>query len=212
MEIKFENKEIKILNILGINCRRNWFMEEKKVIGITGMPGSGKGTATEALRKEGYPVVIMGDLIREETEKRGLPPTPENVGKVMLKIREEGGPGVVAKRCLQKIRETEGPIVIVEGIRGMAEVNEFREHFPSIYLVAVHASPGKRFQRLRRRGRSDDSRTLEEFERRDLRELVVGVGSVIAVADSIIINETTPKQLVKNTVKMLEKAKKHWKK
>jgi dephospho-CoA kinase len=186
--------------------------EEKKIIGITGMPGSGKGTATEALKKAGYPVVVMGDLIREETEKRGLPPTPENMGKVMLKIREEGGPGVVAKRCLPKIREANGPIVIVEGIRGMAEVNEFREHFPDMYLVAIHASPQKRFQRLRRRRRSDDPKKLEEFRTRDLRELVVGVGAVIAVADHIIINETTPKQLVKNTMKMLEKAKKHWKK
>ena len=186
-------------------------MEVKKVIGITGMPGAGKGTATEALKKQGYPVVVMGDLIREETEKRGLPATPENMGKVMLKIREEGGAGVVAKRCLPKIMEANNPIVIVEGIRGLSEVKEFKEHFSDLYLIAIHASPKKRFQRLRRRGRSDDPKTWEEFETRDLRELVVGVGSVIAVSDQIVINETTTQQLMKNAVKTLEKAKKRWK-
>lgn len=186
-------------------------MEEKKIIGITGMPGAGKGTATETAAKAGYSVVVMGDLIREETEKRGLSPTPDNMGKIMLKIREEGGPSVVAKRCLSKIRDAAGQMIIVEGIRGLAEVNELKEHFPDMFLVAIHASPKKRAQRLHRRGRSDDPKTWEEFQKRDLRELVVGVGSVIAVSDHIIINEGTPRQLDRDTLKMLKKVEKRWK-
>ena len=191
--------------------RTDTSMEEKKIIGITGMPGAGKGSAMETAKKAGYPVVVMGDLIREETEKRGLSPTPDNMGRIMLKIREEGGPGVVAKRCLLKIRDSNGQTVIVEGIRGLAEVNELKEHFPDMFLVAIHASPKKRAQRLRRRGRSDDPKTWEEFQKRDLRELVVGVGSVVAISDHIIINEGTPKQLDHNMSKMLKKVEKRWK-
>ena len=51
---------------------------EKIVVGLTGMPGSGKSLVVAAARLEGYDVVVMGDVVREETKKRGLELNPKN--------------------------------------------------------------------------------------------------------------------------------------
>jgi len=72
-------------------------MEEKVVIGVAGMPGAGKATVREMVQAMDYSVVVMGDVIREETKRRKLEPTPENIGCIMLKLREEEGPTVVAE-------------------------------------------------------------------------------------------------------------------
>jgi dephospho-CoA kinase len=60
-----------------------------------------------------------------------------------------------------------------------------------VITVAIHASPKTRFQRLLSRKRSDDPNTWEVFFERDSRELDVGLGDVIALADLVLINEGT---------------------
>ena len=37
-----------------------------KVIGVTGMPGSGKGVASGVARSLGFKLIRMGDVIRED--------------------------------------------------------------------------------------------------------------------------------------------------
>ena len=162
---------------------------DKKVIAIVGMPGSGKSVLSELAEKMGFPVIVMGDIVREETAKRGLEPTPENVGKIMLMIREEEGPAVVAKRCLPKILKSISETVVVEGVRSLEEVEEYKKKLPNLKLVAIHSSPETRFHRLHNRKRSDDPKSWAVFSERDKRELSVGTGSVIAMADYMIINE-----------------------
>lgn len=166
-------------------------MTSKLVVGIVGMPGSGKSVADGILKEDGFSVIVMGDVIREEVAKRGLNPTPENVGGVMVKIRREEGPAVVAKRCIIKINEASTKDVVVEGLRSLAEFNEFRREFANFKLIAIHASPIIRFNRIFGRNRSDDSKDWQTFVERDLRELEVGIGSAIALADYMIVNESS---------------------
>ena len=172
-------------------------IKDKVVVGVAGMPGSGKGVFRRTVQKMGYPVVIMGDVVREEVKRRNLKPTPKNVGKTMLNLRELEGPAAIAKRCILKVKKTTGRIVVVDGIRSLAEVEEFKKHFPNFILIAIHASPKTRYQRLFRRKRSDDPTNWETFKQRDLRELGVGMGAVIAAADRTIVNKGTLTQLKK---------------
>jgi len=113
----------------------------------------------------------------------------------MLSLRELEGPAAVAKRCIPKVKEANGRIVVIDGVRSLAEVEIFRKHFPNFVLVALHASPETRYQRLSRRKRSDDPTNWETFMERDQRELGVGMGAVIAAADHTIMNEGTLVQL-----------------
>ncbi len=163
--------------------------DDKLVIGLTGMPGAGKSSVVELIQEAGYDVVSMGDVIREETAKRGLDLNPKNVGKVMLELRALGGDNVVAEKCVPKIVTKEKPKIIIDGLRSYNEAEVFQKHFTNFVLIAVHAPPRIRFARLSSRGRSDDPKTWGIFHERDMRELGVGIGKAIALAEYIIIND-----------------------
>jgi dephospho-CoA kinase len=163
---------------------------EKTVIAIAAMPGAGKGTAAELASDRGIPVIVCGNVVREEASRRRISPTPENLGSLMLRMRDEEGPDVVVKRLIPRIAESESSVVVVEGLRSLDELKLLRKHF-KVRLLAIHSSPDRRLQRLLQRGRSDDPRSYEEFQQRDMRELAVGIGSVIALADHLIVNDST---------------------
>jgi dephospho-CoA kinase len=177
---------------IGEVCRQ--MQPNKKVIGISGMPGAGKGVAADSARQLGLAVLVLGDVIREETERRGLEPTPKNVGTVMLQVREDEGSAAVARRLLPKIEASTSATVIVEGIRSLDELRELRSRY-EVVTVAIHASPRTRFGRLLSRSRSDDPRDMGTFNERDIRELKVGLGQVIALADIVLVNEGSIEEL-----------------
>jgi dephospho-CoA kinase len=183
---------------------------DKLVIGLTGMPGSGKSLVVEAAKKLGYAVVTMGDVIREETAKRGLELNPANVGKVMLELRAESGDQVIAKKCIPKILQTESPRVMVDGLRSYAEAEVFKAAFANFVLVTVDASPKVRFERLSTRGRSDDPQSLDVFVERDMRELRVGIGNAIALAEYVIINDDSKEALESKVADVLSKVEAKW--
>jgi dephospho-CoA kinase len=183
---------------------------DKLVIGLAGMPGSGKSLVVETAREMGYDVVIMGDVVREETLKRGLELTPQNVGKVMLELRQEDGNYVIAKKCIPKTKEQTSPKVMVDGLRSLYEVDIFKEYFPKFITVAVHASAETRFNRLCCRGRSDDPPNWEVFHERDMRELTVGVGNVIALSEQIIVNDNSVEQFKAKVKESLMRIEVKW--
>ena len=186
------------------NKKRDFKIKDKVVVATTGMPGSGKGAFQRIFQKMGYPVIIMGDEIREEAKRRNLKPTPENLGKIMLQLRESEGQAAITKRCIPKLKKTTQKVVGIDGIRSIHEVKEFKKHVPNFITIAIHASPQTRYQRLTRRKRSDDPQNWETFTQRDQRELDVGMGTVIATADHIIVNEGSLSHL-KNQIQQVLK-------
>jgi dephospho-CoA kinase len=180
---------------------------DKIVVGLAGMPGAGKSLVVETAREEGYAVVVMGDVVREETQKRGLDPNPKNIGKVMLELREKCGNSIIAEKCIPRIEQQESGKVIVDGLRSLSEVDAFKAHFSRFSLVAVHASPETRFNRVSRRRRSDDPDEWDLFHERDMRELGVGLGNAIAMAEHLIVNENRrddAKSKVRATLRRIE--------
>ncbi|WP_254272445.1 AAA family ATPase [Haloarcula marina] len=161
------------------------------VIGIVGLPGSGKSEAANVAADMGVPVVTMGDVIRQECRDRGLDPARHH-GEVAKALREENGPAAIAEHSLPVIeREREdGETVLVDGIRSDVEVDAFRDAFgESFVLVKVDAPFDLRAKRLDLRGRDaggeDGGESLED---RDERELGFGMGEAMAMADLTIDN------------------------
>ena len=162
--------------------------EEMLIIAITGMPGAGKTKVAEALGSLGMKRVAMGDMIRQETKRRGLVEDDKNMGNVMREMRERYGAGAVAELCLRVIEGMNEKVVVVDGIRSVSEVETFRSA-GEVKLLAVLASRRRRFALLSERKRSDDPPDMKSFDARDERELSIGIGSAIALADEAISNE-----------------------
>lgn len=177
--------------------------KSKTVIVIVGMPGAGKSLASSAAADHGIPVFVSGDIIRAEAERRKLSPTKENIGRLMLEIREKEGMGAVAKRLAPLIDKIDEEMFVYEGARNIEEVEELGKKY-HVFTIAIHASPRSRFERLLKRGRSDRPRTWADFVERDDRELKVGVGRVIAVADRVVENEDSKMDLKRRTGRLLK--------
>lgn len=158
------------------------------VLGIVGLPGSGKSEAAAVAREEGVPVVTMGDVIRAACRERGLDPASHH-GEVAQALREKGGPGAIAERSLPTIegaRENAGTVV-VEGIRSDVEVERFEDAFGDDFtLVSVEAPFEVREERIDARGRDDTG--AESLRERDERELGFGMGAAMDRADVVVEN------------------------
>lgn len=159
-----------------------------KVIGVIGLPASGKGVFSRLARGAGIPVVVMGDVIRKEGERLGIPLTDNNLGSIAKRFREEQGMDAIAKLTLPVIDSFGSGIVLVDGIRGVNEINLYRSKFPDFLLVAITALFHERLNRLKSRGRADDSLSERELEARENRESGFGLIEALETADIVIEN------------------------
>ena len=175
-----------------------------QVMGISGLPGSGKSLVSEIAIKRGAVIVSMGDIIREEAKKRG-----ESTKETAQKLREEFGQYIVSELTIKKVKklQEEDPEskIIVEGIRSPHEVDMFKENFEDFIILSIFANPSLRFERLKLRMREDDSTDYAEFKNRDQMELDFGIGDVISVSDKIIINESDLESYINKINEFLDK-------
>lgn len=151
------------------------------------MPGSGKTLFANMLRERGFYVISMGDVLRKRYEREA------KIGERMMdfakRIREIYGEGVVARLSIEEVTPDMDKIAF-EGVRSLAEVEEFKRLGNPI-IIAIHSPPALRYQRIMSRMRADDSKNIEDLRRRDLDEIKLGIGGVIALADYVIINDST---------------------
>lgn len=176
-----------------------------KVIGTVGMPASGKGEFSRIARSLGIHVVVMGDVVREEALRQGLPGKDANLGEVAGRLRKERGMAAIAELTLPSIEQQKAPLVLVDGIRGDAEVAFFRDRFPDFFLVGIDAPFAARLARLSSRAREDDGMTDEELVVRDRREISWGLGRALAGADYLLCNDGTMEEFEAKVRKLLEK-------
>ncbi len=187
---------------------------ELKIIGFVGLPGSGKGEASQIARQLGFAVVVMGDVIRQEADRQGLEPCDETLGRIGNELRAREGPTAVARRTLEMARVTGKEIVVVDGLRSREEADFFRAKAEDFYLVEICASAEARVKRLTTRGRSDDpgrpgkndGETIspcQDFgaaalEKREEREISWGMGEAMKAADLKLRNDGSLDELHRN--------------
>lgn len=169
------------------------------IIGITGLPASGKTEVANFIKEMGIPSINMGDVIRKEFQKMDDLENITNqrvcdIGKYADYLRKKEGMNTIAKRCIpeiEKIIDEKGDnlrYILIEGIRNIEEVELFRSLTDKFVLINVTADKNTRFERILKRGREDASEDLEE---RDRREIGWGLEKVMKDADIVIINDSS---------------------
>lgn len=174
-----------------------------RLIGVVGLPGSGKGELSRCAAGLGIPVLVMGDVIRRVAQQCGLPPEDEVLGRISGELREQYGRGAIARLMLDDVRAQEAPVILIDGIRSDAEVDEFRAAVPGFTLVGVESSFETRLGRLTGRGRTDDITDAEGLHRRDERELGWGLGTALSRAERTLSNDGSLDQFCQEVQSLL---------
>lgn len=132
------------------------------LIGLTGENCSGKGTVAEYLKKKGFYYLSLSDVIREEVASEGKEITRESLVEKGNKLREEFGPGILAKKTVAKLEKDRN--YIIDSIRNPSEAEELKK-LDNFFLIYVTATPEVRFERMKNRRRESDPKSFEEFEK-----------------------------------------------
>lgn len=182
--------------------------QKRIIICLTGMPGAGKSTIASSLKEKGFPVITMGDVVREEANRQNLEPTDYNLGSLMLKLRKDLGAGAIAHLILRKMERDYNnniDVIIIDGIRSMPEV-EVLKSIGYVKLLAIHASTNTRFTYTKERARPDCPSSIQDFVVRDKRELTVGISEAIALADETLSNnDLTIEELKEKGFEIIQK-------
>ena len=91
------------------------------------MPGAGKSTIVNKLEELGFEKFSLGDGIRAEAKRRSIEPSGENLGKIMLEVREKNGPGAVAELIKEPIQNSIEEVIIIDGVRSIAEIDVLKK-------------------------------------------------------------------------------------
>ncbi len=172
-----------------------------KILVTTGMPGSGKEEFLKCCESRGAKIVRMGDIVREKAKQFDLDSSDSSIGTLANDERKRYGMDIWAKRTIPYVG---GDLVAIDGTRGPDEIRAFKHAFgDDLKVIAIHACAKTRFERLLIRGRGDSPLTRVEFDLRDRRELDWGLGEAIAMADHMIVNESSLRDLKKKVDSLL---------
>lgn len=189
------------------------------VIGLTGLPSTGKGEAAAALiacaRRRGWRAACLSfsDQIKDEAKARGIPEktfTRELLSQIGTELRQNEGPGALAARIVRKIQAWPPPppeVFVADGVRHPGEARALRDAFGRRFtLVAVESEPREIVGRLMARRRPDESPEALQSQERTVRLLerelhgegpaqAPNVGECMRIADARIPNHGTLEEL-----------------
>jgi len=189
--------------------RKFWKNLESKisVIGITGGFGSGKTTAASFFESKGFPKITLSGFLEKEAKKRGLLITRKNLQDIGNQWRRRQGGGILAKKALGFAKERGAKKIVVDGIRNIKEVEEFRSE--RFVLIAIEVSDEARFERLKKLKRREDLtwELFKKLDRRDMGESEESFGlqlrACMEMADIHLINEGSMAEFKKKLDKLL---------
>ncbi len=178
------------------------------IVAIVGMPGCGKSEAARPFTEKGFEYIRFGQIVIDELNKRGLPIEEDYERQIREEFRERYGMAAMAVLSIPKIERAvkKKKDVLIDGLYSWEELLVLRKHFPKLKVVAVYASPAKRYKWLAKR--KDRPLGEEEAETRDKAEIEnLNKGGPIAIADFTVLNEGTKKELQEAVKKIIRKIK-----
>lgn len=178
--------------------------EGRVVLGLVGLPGSGKSSIGDYLQKKGFVRITLSDVLRAECKKRGI----QNITREILQdlgneFRRRFGPHVLAKRAIARIQKERLKKAVIDGIRNLEEIAYLRKN-KDFLLIGVTAPQKIRYMRLAAfRGKAWVG-SFAHFVAQERREETLGtktsglrVRECLRQADTVINNSSTKRELNK---------------
>ena len=165
----------------------------KKILCFTGLPASGKGTATKYLvEKYQAKSFRFSTIMRDLLDRVYLPQSRENMCKISLALRETFGEDLYAKVMAEDAKTAEEEIIVVDGVRRLDDVKHLSK-LEGFKLVSIEVDMKTRYERLVKRGENSDdtTKTWEQFVADHKLETEASIPGVMAKADVVIDNSGT---------------------
>ena len=178
------------------------------MVAIVGMVGAGKSEVARIFERSGFKKVRFGDVTEEETRKRGLALNEKNERFIREELRKERGMAAYAELNLPRIDTAlKSADVVVDGLYSWEEYTLMKARYGKRFTtVAVWAPQAVRQARLA--ARVERPLRAEEVASRDTAEIEnLNKSEPIALADFIIRNEASLKELEKETKRVLSALK-----
>jgi|GEM_PF-262346 len=144
-------------------------INEPLIVGIVSTIAAGRTTAINHLvERHGFAWFSLGDVLKYEAIKQGVPTLRSNLQDFGNKMREVHGDGYLAMklRTSNKWQTNKNSLVIVDSFKNMAEVEEFRKQ-KRFTLIGIDAPQLIRWERVKSRRRQGDPDKYEDFEEQD---------------------------------------------
>jgi len=191
-----------------------------KIIGIGGLPRSGKDALAELFMEEGYFGVSFGDIVREFTRERHKdkpdPISVANMTETSNWLRETKGADVILQEALQRYQEAQKDHgykgLVLFSVRAPVEADFILAHDGD--LIWVEADDTIRHQRnLKHLREGEAAISLEEFKRQEAlqwqpqpgipAEVQMDISYVKQHATRVFINNGNDFETFKNSAKQL---------
>ncbi len=173
--------------------------KEKILIGMCGLGGSGKDTTIALLsKKRKCKTIQLRHIVENEIKKRGLPITNKTLRETATELRNKYGYNIIARKSLPIVKKAfdDADIVVINSIKSLKEMEVYKKSIKGrTILLSLYASPKTRFKRLSKRGLNWDMKDYKSFVWRDEKELGWGFGAAFTLADYMLVNEGSMKEL-----------------
>lgn len=145
-----------------------------KIIGIGGLPRSGKDTLAEFLMQKGYFGVSLGDIVRNQSKKRHAsksdPISVANMTETANNLRHQKGADFALKEAVSLFEAVGGEAkykgLLVYSVRAPAEADFILSH--GGHLIWLQADDQVRYQRAMSALRQGEAHIpFEEFKRQE---------------------------------------------
>lgn len=180
----------------------------KIILGITGEIACGKGTVTAHLAKE-YQAGThrFSTMLRDVLDRMYIEQTRENLALISKVLRQNFGEDVMAKTMMKEAESDEHEIVIIDGVRRLADIKYLRE-LPQFKLIYIEADIQKRYERIIKRGENTDDKgkTFEEFQKEQTLESETQIRDLKNYANYVVDNNGTYTDLYAQIDKIIKES------
>jgi len=180
---------------------------DKKIIGITGLLSSGKGTAAEYLvKKYGAVSFRFSTMLRDVLDRLYIEQSRANLSHISTVLRQQFGDDLLSQVLAHDAERAEHSLIVIEGIRRDMDI-VYLKNLPGFILVSIIADEKVRYQRLIGRGENSDdaSKTWEQFLTDHTLETEVSIPAVMEQASVHIDNKGSHGELQRQLDSLMTK-------
>jgi len=180
--------------------------KEKIILGFTGLPASGKGTAAKYfVENHNAKSFRFSTIMRDLLDRLYLPQSRENMSHISTVLRQNFSEDIFAKVMAEDVKQAKAELVVIDGARRLADIEHLRK-IPGFKLVSIDVEMRIRYERLITRGENpdDNSKTWEQFQADHRLETEQTIPELMAKADIVVDNNGSLVDFYKQLDKLIK--------